>query len=305
MSALRRYLALFMVAALALGPVVADARPGGGTASIGSRGSRSYDSNPGMAPLQRSITPASPSQPATGPVWSTPGWRQPGVAAPSFWRSLTAGFVGAWVVQTLFGGWGYGGVHMGGMIVHLMLFALVLWVGHAVWRGLSGGPSIRPRAAYFGGGYAMPMGGYEPTPRPMQQGVRLDDRDFAAFGRILAGVQDAWSRGDIEGLRRVATAEMVAYFADMLANNASQGVVNRVEQVMLLHGEGREAWREGGVDYATCHLHWRAVDYTQRLDNPAVIVDGDPRRPVEVAEFWTFRRTAGGYWLLSAIQQGR
>jgi len=228
MSALSRILALFVVAALVLGPVMAEARPGGGTASFGSRGSRSYDPSPGMAPLQRSVTPSSPSQPATGPVWTTPGGRQPAVAAPSFWRALTGGFVGAWLLSTLFGGWGYGGVHLGGMIFHLMLFALVLWVGHAVWRGLSGRPSMGARAAYFGGGYAMPMGGYQPTPRPMQQGVRLDDRDLAAFGRILAGVQDAWSRGDLDGLRLLATAEMVSYFADMLANKGVDKALGRI-----------------------------------------------------------------------------
>jgi predicted lipid-binding transport protein (Tim44 family) len=33
------------------------------------------------------------------------------------------------------------------------------------------------------------------------------------------------------------------------------------------------------------------------------VVDGDPSRPQEVTEFWTFRRSAGGPWILSAIQQ--
>jgi predicted lipid-binding transport protein (Tim44 family) len=31
-------------------------------------------------------------------------------------------------------------------------------------------------------------------------------------------------------------------------------------------------------------------------------VEGD-EKPVEVTELWTFRRTPGGSWLLSAIQQ--
>jgi len=33
------------------------------------------------------------------------------------------------------------------------------------------------------------------------------------------------------------------------------------------------------------------------------VVDGDPSRAQEVTEFWTFRRSRGGTWMLSAIQQ--
>jgi predicted lipid-binding transport protein (Tim44 family) len=33
------------------------------------------------------------------------------------------------------------------------------------------------------------------------------------------------------------------------------------------------------------------------------VVSGDPTRPTEVTEIWTFRRDAGGPWKLSAIQQ--
>ena len=35
------------------------------------------------------------------------------------------------------------------------------------------------------------------------------------------------------------------------------------------------------------------------------VVGGDPSRPTESTELWTFRRDRGGPWLLSAIQQGR
>jgi hypothetical protein len=33
------------------------------------------------------------------------------------------------------------------------------------------------------------------------------------------------------------------------------------------------------------------------------LASGDPRRPVEAEEMWTFARRRGGQWLLSAIQQ--
>ena len=33
------------------------------------------------------------------------------------------------------------------------------------------------------------------------------------------------------------------------------------------------------------------------------LLEGDPIRPTEATELWTFRRVPGGPWLLSAIQQ--
>ncbi len=96
---------------------------------------------------------------------------------------------------------------------------------------------------------------------------------------------------------------MVSYFSEELAANRSQGVENRVEQVELLNGDVREAWDEGKFQYATALLHWRALDYTRRIDQPASIVDGDPHRPSEAQELWTFARTPGGHWLFSPIQQ--
>jgi predicted lipid-binding transport protein (Tim44 family) len=71
----------------------------------------------------------------------------------------------------------------------------------------------------------------------------------------------------------------------------------------LLQGEPRESWREGTTDYATTHLRWSAIDYNERLGQPGMIIAGDPHQPVVSEEFWTFRRAAGGVWLLSAIQQ--
>jgi predicted lipid-binding transport protein (Tim44 family) len=33
------------------------------------------------------------------------------------------------------------------------------------------------------------------------------------------------------------------------------------------------------------------------------VVEGDPVRPTQATELWTFRRAPGAPWLLSAIQQ--
>jgi predicted lipid-binding transport protein (Tim44 family) len=98
------------------------------------------------------------------------------------------------------------------------------------------------------------------------------------------------------------TPEMLSYFSEDLAQNASRGVINRVSDVKLLNGDLSEAWREGGNDYATVAMRFSLHDWM--IDrNTGQVADGDPSRPQEVTEFWTFRRSAGGPWILSAIQQ--
>jgi predicted lipid-binding transport protein (Tim44 family) len=128
-----------------------------------------------------------------------------------------------------------------------------------------------------------------------------------AFQAIHAAVQEAWSTGELARLRPLMTPEMLSYFSEELTRNASQGVRNIVSDVELLKGELSESWEEGDLQYATAYLKWRAIDYLVRAgrapgDSDAP-VSGDPRRPVEAEEMWTFVRRRGGQWLLSAIQQ--
>jgi predicted lipid-binding transport protein (Tim44 family) len=92
-----------------------------------------------------------------------------------------------------------------------------------------------------------------------------------------------------------------------MTRNASQGVQNVVADVHLVKGDVSESWDEGDLQYATAFMRWSAVDYLARLaaapGAPGYVVSGDPRRPVEQEEVWTFVRRRGGNWLLSAIQQ--
>ncbi|HTV45773.1 MAG TPA: TIM44-like domain-containing protein, partial [Stellaceae bacterium] len=87
----------------------------------------------------------------------------------------------------------------------------------------------------------------------------------------------------------------------------ARGVRNIVADVRLLSGELSESWEEDARQYATAYLRWRAVDYLVRrgisADQPVEIVAGDPHVPVETEEVWTFSRSFGGNWILSAIQQ--
>jgi predicted lipid-binding transport protein (Tim44 family) len=94
---------------------------------------------------------------------------------------------------------------------------------------------------------------------------------------------------------------MVSYFAEDLARNASRGVVNHISGVKLLQGDLAEAWREGSTDYATVAMKFSLID--QVVDRTTGgVVEGDAN-PQVATEVWTFRREAGGNWLLSAIQQ--
>jgi predicted lipid-binding transport protein (Tim44 family) len=304
-----RSLAAFLLAALlVLAPTLADARAGGsyrsgGSSSFtsqGSRGSRTYDQ-----PMQRSVTP------------QTPGTASPGAygygAAHPFWTGLAGGFFGSWIGSMLFPHWGMGyGWGFGGIFFPLFSWLVIIglfWLGfRALHRRFApaGGMGFEPMG--FGG-----MGGFQ-QPAPAYGGggsrgapLAIVEADYQAFEQILKSVQGAWSDGNLAELRRSVTPEMLSYFAEQLAENESQGVVNRVEQIELVRGDLREAWDEGRLQYATCALRWRALDYTVRNDrrpnDPGFVVAGDPQHPSEAAETWTFVRSPGGHWLLSAIQQ--
>jgi predicted lipid-binding transport protein (Tim44 family) len=131
--------------------------------------------------------------------------------------------------------------------------------------------------------------------------------DEAAFRQILVDVQTRWGKGDLTGLRRLVTPEMLHYFSTGLSENTSQEVENRVEDVNIVKADVREAWTEEATAYATVWLRWTARDYTVSLakqpGEPGYVVEGDEHAPRETAESWTFMRHQNGKWLLSAIQQ--
>ena len=97
----------------------------------------------------------------------------------------------------------------------------------------------------------------------------------------------------------MVTPEMLSYFSEQLAENASRGLTNRVTGVKLLQGDLSEAWREGDTDYATVAMKFALNDSMVDRASERIVEGG----PTEVAELWTFRRARGGNWLLSAIQQ--
>ena len=79
-----------------------------------------------------------------------------------------------------------------------------------------------------------------------------------------------------------------------------RGMINRGTDVHPLPGDLAEAWREGGIDYATAAMKF-ALQGSMVVRASNRIVGGGERS--EVTELLTFLRARGGNWLLSAIQQ--
>ena len=124
--------------------------------------------------------------------------------------------------------------------------------------------------------------------------------DYDAFERLLGDIQADYSTEDLSTLRAKVTPEMLSYFSEQLAANASRGLINRVADVKLLRGDLAEAWREGNTDYATVGMHFAVKDSMVERASGQTVEGGEPS---EVTELWTFMRARGGNWLLSAIQQ--
>jgi predicted lipid-binding transport protein (Tim44 family) len=117
---------------------------------------------------------------------------------------------------------------------------------------------------------------------------------------LLSDIQAAFSVEDLSALRSMATPEMLSYFSEHLAGNASRGLINRVTDVKLLQGDLAEAWREGRADYATVAMKYALKDSMVERVSGRIVEGGEG---TEVTELWTFLRALGGNWLLSAIQQ--
>ncbi len=300
-----RWIAAGMLAlALALAPALAEAKAGGG-ASMGSRGARTYGFN-GAAPIERSMTPPPVSRPSAAPPaapYGAPGMAPGFGQRHPFMTGLLGGFVGAGIGSMLFGhgggfmGGGYGFSGFLGLLLQLAVIAGLVYLVVGLFR--------RSSAYATAGGPSM---GYAPGPAPspaggMREEVAIGSADLDQFGRTLVSIQSAWSRADLGEMRRYVTPEMLGYFSEQLSDLASRGLENQIQNVVLLKGDVVESWDEGHAQFCTVRMRWKSVDVTVRRDT-AVIVQGDPQRPVETTETWTFVRARGGSWILSAIQQG-
>lgn len=312
----RKTMILTFAAMLAMGfSADAFARAGSG-GSFGSRGGRTFSAPRstttaprGAAPMERSMT--SPSQGISRPGAANPGG---GFFSGGFGRGLLGGLVGAGLFGMLFGHGFLGGMggfaSILGLILQVVLVIFVARLAFAWWQrrnqpayaapGASSGQG--PAKAAFtglGGGLGGMFGGGG-SAAPAGQPITIAKEDYDDFEQLLADVQAAYSAEDLNALRAKVTPEMVSYFSEQLAENAGQGLINRVTDVKLMQGDLAEAWHEDNADYATVAMRFALTDSMVERSGGRVVEGGTPG---EVTELWTFRRGRSGPWMLSAIQQ--
>jgi len=308
---MRLVAAVLLAAFLAFAPGLADARPGQGM-SFGSRGSHTWSAPPstagapsGASPFQRSFTPNSGyGNPGYGGYGNSYGYRR-----PMFGGGMMGGLLGAGLLGMMLGG-GFFGFHGGlgfmGLLIQLfLLYLLAKWLMGRVFGtpALAGGGN-------FARGLFPPLNlNTSQGPRPSGYGgaaspsIAVTSADYAQFNQLLLGIQAAWSNRDMNGLQAMATPEMVSYFNEQLSDLASRGLHNTVTAVRLQKGDLSEAWAEAGREYATVSLRFSMIDVT--TDQAGRVVDGSPTESVTATEFWTFVRSNGGHWILSAIQRAK
>lgn len=299
-----RLLAAVVALGLLLTPGLAEARVGMGS-SFGSRGSMTWSSPPATGTAPRSAQPFQRSLTSRRPSYGYNGYGMGYGRHSPFMSGLMGGLIGAGIGGLLFGHgfWG-GGLGLGGFVGLLLQILLLVWVARFLLRTVRGD---RPVVA---GGPMMFRRGPGSGSMPMRAGggpsasFAVEPDDYRAFENTLYAIQAAWSERDLNALRALATPEMVSYFSEQLADQASRGARNEVRDVCLLQGDLAQAWSEGSRDYATVAMRFSMVDVT--YDTAGRIVDGSPTEHITATELWTFlRAAAGGHWILSAIQQAR
>lgn len=315
-------IAALIIVAPSLAPSPADARAGAGGSS-GSRGGKTNQAPeptqtaPTAKPMERSTTPAQKPAAATPASASA----QPGgfMSRNPFLSGLMGGMLGAGLIGMMFGGGFAGGLGgaagMLGLLVQLLLIGGLAYLAVRLWRARSGTPAQAAGPAHA---YSAATGPTAEPPMARQAlgaGVgaaalassastqlAITGDDYTAFETLLADVQAAYSKGDLTRMRALATPEMLGYFSEELSANASRGVENRIEAVKLEQGDLSEAWSEGSLDYATVAMRFSMTDVTRTLADGKVVAGSDTAR-TEATEIWTFLRSRGGNWILSAIQQ--
>jgi predicted lipid-binding transport protein (Tim44 family) len=315
-------LAAVAVATLALAPALSEARPGGGSSS-GSRGSRTYSAPPPTQTAPGTVrqfdrTETAPARPGQPGAIGSPATPRPAAAGGFFSRNpimagLMGGLLGAGLFGLLTGAGLFGGLSgiMGflGLLLQIALIAGLVFLVLRLVRGrrpaLAGGPAGNVHARDMNGmGGARPMGamgGAAAARGVATRPIQLAEGDFQAFERNLVEINAAWSRQDLDGLRRLSTPEMTNYFASDLNDLRARGWTNVTRDVRLESGDLSEAWNENGQDFATVAMRFSLVDVT--TDSAGRVVEGDANARQTQTELWTFTRRPGTGWVLSAIQQ--
>ena len=302
---------------------LAEARMGG---SFGSRGMRTYQTIPSTptvpgitGPVQRSMN--TPSYGSTNPGYGS-SFGRPGFFGGGLGGWLLGGLLFSGLFGMMFGGGfgGFGGVFS--LLIQLgIVFFVVRWLFGRFGRAAGPGPGYGapPPNNYSHNPYSYGdagqqqagpgFGGFGGFGRQTSDASRragnrdeigIGNGDLSVFEQRLSQLQDSYSREDYDGLRRIATPEVMSYLSEELAQAAAKGLRNEVFDVKLLSGDVAEAWREGADDYASVALRYESRD-VMRERATGKLVSGEDR-VMERSEVWTFVRHNRGDWLISAIQ---
>lgn len=175
---------------------------------------------------------------------------RPGFFGSGLFGGLAAGFLGAGLFGLLFGSGLFGGMGGFASIIGLLLqVVLVVIVARLIyaWRQRRKMPALALASASghsFSGLNGMFSGTGGINAPPAGAPLAIAKSDYDDFEQLLGDIQAAYSAEDPTELRAKVTPEMLSYFSEQLAGNASRGLINRVTEVRLLHGDLAEAWRE-------------------------------------------------------------
>ncbi|NTW80950.1 MAG: Tim44 domain-containing protein [Geobacteraceae bacterium] len=288
----------------------AHARAGGGSRSMGSRGTRSYSrpASPSAAPSPSRQQQAAPS----------PSFQQP--AAGGFMRSMAGGIVGGMLGGMLFRSLGFSGMG-GGMGGGIGLFEILLLagIGYFIYRYIkkkreeSSTNSFEPQP--YRAENVIPISqGYQntlPEVNDAETGlahIRQFDSSFDEnrYNDLVMDnffkIQGAWMNRDLTPVRGILTDEMQRVFQSDLDKLISDKQINRLENIAVRKVEIVEAWQESGQDYINTLIYANLLDYT--TDEAGTVLSGSKSDPVKFEEYWTFTRPVGNNpWKLSAIDQ--
>jgi predicted lipid-binding transport protein (Tim44 family) len=230
---------------------------------------------------------------------------RPGLFGGGLLGGLAGGFLAAGLFGLLFGHGFFGGLggfaSLLGLMLQIALIVIVARLLFAWWqrRNQPAYAAAHPATGHSFSGLGGMFGANAPAGEATEP-LSIAKADYDAFERLLVEIQADYTAEDLNALRTKVTPEMLSYFSEQLAENASHGVVNKVTDVRLEQGDLAEAWREGRVDYATVAMRFALTDRTVERASGRTVGGGEPG---EVTELWTFMRANGGSWLLSAIQQ--
>lgn len=287
----------------------AEAR-GGGSRSIGSRGSRTYSK------------PAAPSsQTAPQKATQAPGSMQQPAAGGSFMRSMAGGLMGGMLGSMLFSSFAGASGGLGGAGgIGLFEIALLAGIAYLIYRFMKKkreervlAPVHHPHASVATRQpEAVRMQPVEAAYLPADSGlqhIQQMDRDFdeTAFQDMVMNhffrIQAAWMNRDLSSVSGLLTDEMRTIMQGDIDQLLKEKKINRLENIAVRKVEIAEAWQEAGQDYITALVHANLLDYTTD-ETTGDVVSGSRTEPVRFEENWTFVRSVGSNpWQLSGIHQ--